>query len=52
VIHGLLHLCGYDDHTTGERRKMRERERYHLGGLASTSPRRRHSARGPRSLGL
>src|SRR5262249_20555775 len=27
VIHGLLHLCGYDDHEDGERGVMRERER-------------------------
>ncbi|QDT55572.1 Endoribonuclease YbeY [Caulifigura coniformis] len=27
VVHGLLHLCGYDDLTPGERRVMRRRER-------------------------
>jgi probable rRNA maturation factor len=27
VVHGLLHLCGYDDRTPGERRVMRRRER-------------------------
>ncbi len=26
VVHGLLHLCGYDDLTTGELRCMRQRE--------------------------
>lgn len=26
VIHGLLHLCGYDDHTPAERRRMRAKE--------------------------
>jgi probable rRNA maturation factor len=27
LIHGLLHLCGYDDGTEPERRLMRRRER-------------------------
>jgi|HubBroStandDraft_6_1064221.scaffolds.fasta_scaffold32248_3 probable rRNA maturation factor len=27
LVHGLLHLCGYDDQTEGERRLMRKRER-------------------------
>src|SRR5271166_5330297 len=26
VIHGLLHLCGHDDHDDADRRAMRERE--------------------------
>ncbi|MGH7168742.1 MAG: rRNA maturation RNase YbeY [Gemmataceae bacterium] len=30
VIHGLLHLCGYDDHDDADRAVMRERERYYL----------------------
>ena len=33
VIHGLLHLCGYDDHDESEALKMRQRERYHLEKL-------------------
>jgi probable rRNA maturation factor len=33
VIHGLLHLCGYDDHSERDRKKMRERERYYLRKL-------------------
>jgi probable rRNA maturation factor len=33
VIHGLLHLCGYDDHSEGEARRMRDRERYYLHEL-------------------
>lgn len=28
VIHGALHLCGYDDHTSAGRRRMRARERH------------------------
>jgi probable rRNA maturation factor len=27
LVHGLLHLCGYDDGTVSERRLMRNRER-------------------------
>jgi probable rRNA maturation factor len=30
VIHGLLHLCGYDDTTEASARNMRERERHYL----------------------
>lgn len=33
VIHGLLHLCGYDDHAAADRNKMRRRERHYLGLL-------------------
>jgi probable rRNA maturation factor len=31
VIHGLLHLCGYDDKTAEHATAMRERERHYLG---------------------
>jgi probable rRNA maturation factor len=30
VIHGLLHLCGYDDHTEAGAAAMRARERHYL----------------------
>jgi probable rRNA maturation factor len=30
VIHGLLHLCGHDDHEDRERTEMRQRERHYL----------------------
>ncbi len=30
VIHGVLHLCGYDDHSDEERLKMRELEDKYL----------------------
>jgi probable rRNA maturation factor len=30
VIHGLLHLCGYDDAEPKDAAKMRERERHYL----------------------
>jgi probable rRNA maturation factor len=33
VIHGLLHLCGHDDHDDADRRRMRERERHYLAAL-------------------
>jgi probable rRNA maturation factor len=34
VIHGLLHLCGYDDKTEAGAAEMRERERFYLRELA------------------
>jgi probable rRNA maturation factor len=34
VIHGLLHLCGYDDKSSAAAAQMRERERAHLHALA------------------
>src|SRR6516165_1631851 len=30
VIHGLLHLCGYDDKTETAAQEMRQRERHYL----------------------
>jgi probable rRNA maturation factor len=33
LVHGLLHLCGYDDLTDAERRVMRNREREILSSL-------------------
>jgi probable rRNA maturation factor len=33
VIHGLLHLCGYDDKGTAAVKEMRARERHYLGIL-------------------
>lgn len=27
LVHGLLHLCGHDDHSAADRRAMRDRER-------------------------
>jgi probable rRNA maturation factor len=40
VIHGLLHLCGYDDHTVPGAAAMRERERHYLWelGLPEIAP--------------
>ena len=41
VIHGLLHLCGYDDREPGDAAAMRERERHYLRalGLPDIAPR-------------
>ncbi|MFA6234487.1 MAG: rRNA maturation RNase YbeY [Bacteroidota bacterium] len=33
AIHGVLHLCGYDDHTESERAAMKEREDFYLRQL-------------------
>lgn len=30
MIHGILHLCGYKDKKTGDKKKMREKEDYYL----------------------
>lgn len=31
IVHGLLHLIGYDDHTPEDQKQMREKEDYYLG---------------------
>jgi probable rRNA maturation factor len=33
VIHGLLHLCGYDDHDASGAAAMREKEAHYLSSL-------------------
>ena len=33
LVHGLLHLVGYDDHTQPDRQRMREREHHHLSRM-------------------
>ena len=40
VIHGLLHLCGYDDKSEAAAKEIRARERHYLGklGLPDISP--------------
>ena len=40
VIHGLLHLCGHDDHDEEDAARMREAERHYLQelGLPDISP--------------
>jgi len=48
LVHGLLHLCGYDDLSPAERRLMRERERAILAQLKiAVRPR---SGRGQRPI--
>jgi probable rRNA maturation factor len=41
VIHGLLHLCGYDDHDEAGAAAMRQRERHYLEqlGMPDITPR-------------
>ena len=36
VVHGLLHICGYDDHETDDQARMRDRERAILTALGLT----------------
>jgi probable rRNA maturation factor len=38
VVHGLLHLAGYDDLTPADRRRMRQAERRALRRLADAGP--------------
>ena len=38
VVHGLLHLCGYDDHDDADRRRMRRREDELLTQAGLTNP--------------
>jgi rRNA maturation RNase YbeY len=30
MIHGILHLCGYDDHSPYQKKKMRQREDFYI----------------------
>lgn len=30
MVHGVLHLIGYDDHTKAQQKQMREKENYYL----------------------
>lgn len=36
MIHGILHLCGYDDHSTIDKKLMRDKETFYLLKLRST----------------
>ncbi|MFM7162713.1 MAG: rRNA maturation RNase YbeY [Planctomycetaceae bacterium] len=38
LVHGVLHLCGYDDHTASQRRAMRRAETDVLRSLGWTVP--------------
>jgi probable rRNA maturation factor len=37
VVHGVLHLLGYDHHTSADGRRMKARERLHLATVARGS---------------
>jgi probable rRNA maturation factor len=37
VVHGMLHLCGYDHLKTGERKVMREKEDFYLASTSATA---------------
>jgi probable rRNA maturation factor len=39
LVHGLLHLCGYDHHSKAERKIMREKEYFYLSSNRATSRR-------------
>ncbi len=41
VVHGLLHLSGFDDVTPGERRRMRRKEREVMVAIGLPAPPRR-----------
>jgi rRNA maturation RNase YbeY len=45
VIHGLLHLTGYDDRTVADRRAMRARERAVMRAIGMPAPPRTRSRR-------
>ena len=34
IAHGVLHLCGYSDHSDEEKRTMSKKEDFHLGKLS------------------
>jgi rRNA maturation RNase YbeY len=36
MIHGILHLCGYDDHSPSQKQEMRVKENFYLNQLCST----------------
>lgn len=34
MVHGILHLCGYDDLTADDKKEMTDKENYYLGLLS------------------
>ena len=38
IVHGLLHLIGYDDKTENEIRIIREKENFHMCQIVNTNP--------------
>ncbi len=45
IVHGTLHIVGYDDGTDAAREQMRERERHYLSQLGIELPAPRHPPR-------
>jgi len=37
MIHGILHLCGYEDHSKKEKAEMRRKEDYYISNLYSSN---------------
>jgi probable rRNA maturation factor len=50
VVHGLLHLCGYDDHEHADRCRMRQREDEILAHAGLTNPYTRAGEDSPEPL--
>jgi probable rRNA maturation factor len=48
VVHAALHMCGYDDQTALDRRRMRARERKYLRELTTERTRENEFPRPPR----
>jgi len=48
AVHAALHLCGYDDRTAPDRRRMRARERKYLRTLTTERTRENKPPRPPR----
>ena len=46
VVHGLLHLAGYDDHAPADRRAMRARERVLMAAAGLPRPPRNRATKG------
>ena len=36
MIHGILHVCGYKDHSPQEKKLMRAKENYYISKFCST----------------
>jgi probable rRNA maturation factor len=47
IVHGVLHLTGYDDHTPADRRQMRARERAVMKACGLPVPPRTRTAGTP-----
>lgn len=52
VVHGMLHLCGYDHLKTGERHVMRAKEDFYLAPVRSAVPKAPRKPRQGTATGL